>query len=133
MEVGPGHEPLFSRVVFGHLDIVTAGGGVELSSFGSVGFLLAVGDVELTGRCENMIIISAGSVHLKNDLDRSLVIAKGNITVEKVPVNDSRLISGGSVITKLKTLPRCEVAENEPNPLGYIRWSDTPKGEPTKK
>ncbi len=26
-----------------------------------------------------------------------------------------------------------EATENEPNPLGYIRWSDAPKVEPKKK
>lgn len=127
------NSPWLPNSFFGNLEIVTSGGPTRVFSFGNLFFILAAGDVDIIHSNSNAIVISGGNIHVKADANNSLLVAKNNITIENLPVHDLRLISGKSVIVNRKPLSRCEVTENEPNPLGYIRWSDVPKVEPKKK
>lgn len=63
-----------------------------------------------------------------------MIIARGSVIQTKrgFGVGGSHIIAGKKVILPGPNDDNL-VVENEPNPLGFIRWSDAPKVEPMKK
>ena len=98
--------------------------------------ILAGANVELDGVDERRlaVIVSGGDVSVKGNLQGALVIARGKISCSDGNVKRSRFISGKSV-TITSNQNANLITENEPNPLGFIRWADAPKdkAEPKKK
>ena len=94
--------------------------------------IFAGGNVELYGDGGACFIVSGGDVQIDSPVSNALVIARGNVTVAG-PISDSRIVSGKSVIRK--RTPNSIITENEPNPLGFIRWADAPteKAKPKAK
>jgi hypothetical protein len=90
--------------------------------------ILAGGSVEIGGFPFGCVVISGGDVSISTEsLLHSLVIARGKVTCGDVRMGYSRIISGKSVTYNKKMAGNCIITENEPNPLGFIRWSDAPK------
>jgi hypothetical protein len=86
--------------------------------------IFARGDVDIADCICNALIVSGGNVKIKTFAVKSLIIAKGSAEIESA--SESRIISGKSVTCK-ECRRASTITENEPNPLGYIRW-DAPKG-----
>jgi hypothetical protein len=99
--------------------------------------IFCAGGVELAGGDAAVLIVSAGDVVLDaKNIFNSLVIAKGGIIVKHHRIERTRLIAGKKVIIGdgAKNLDKSVlVSENDPNPLGFIRWSDPPKDKATPK
>jgi hypothetical protein len=93
--------------------------------------------VELSGGGYFVLVVSAGDVILNaNGLRNSLVIAKGNIIVKNHRIERSRLIAGKKVITDDADddLDKSVlISQNDLNPLGFIRWADSPKEKATPR
>ena len=66
-----------------------------------------------------------------------MVIARGKVTIIDGRIDgyaaSSRIVSGKSVIHDKKKSHDSIITENEPNPLGFIRWADAPKDKPAPK
>jgi hypothetical protein len=122
-------------------NVVVASGSVRLrpgrGPAGQVFAVLAGGDIELDGSFVGLLLVSGGNVNLKEStsLSKSVVIARGKVicTESDVILMDSRIISGKSVYNKKRPNRNCIITENEPNPLGYIRWSELQKEKPAPK
>jgi hypothetical protein len=77
------------------------------------------------------LIVSCGDVALDCGLANSLVIARGKVVCTG-ELAGNRIIAGKAVSTMME--PRkCIITENESNPLGYIRWTETAKEKTTPK
>lgn len=109
-----------NRFAFGGSVVVSAGTACLTESPPVV--ILAGGDIE-TWIHGNSLIVSAGNVKVKRGAIKSLIIAKGSVEVESA--FESRIISGKSV--NCKESRASAITENDPNPLGVIRWADAPK------
>jgi hypothetical protein len=84
-------------------------------------------------QCRDSIFVCGGDVKLEAPMSRCILIARGKITCRSTYVGECRLISGQS-ITIIGDRPKdCVITEKEPNPLGFIRWSDAPKGKSAPK
>jgi hypothetical protein len=81
------------------------------------------------------VIVSCGDITLDSpDLVGCLIIARGSIDLRKVKyLFGCRIIAGKSVTYDKDKATRSVIVENEPNPLGYIRWSDAPKDKAAPK
>ncbi len=99
--------------------------------------IFCAGRVELSGVAFGVLVVSAGDVVLDAEgLVHSLVIAKGNIIVKNHRIERTRLIAGKKVITDDADgdLPSsCLISQNDPNPLGFIRWADAAKDKAAPK
>jgi len=102
---------------------IVASGSVRMFAVGGIP-IFAGGNVNLSGEAGGCLIVSGGDVHIDSILSNSLVIARGNVTCTS-PMTDSRVFSGKSVFHK--RTQNCLISENDPNPLGFIRWADAPK------
>ncbi len=116
--------------------IIVAAGKVRLHAESSA-IIIAEGSVQLSGcRTLGLLLISGGDVELDGDLDNSLIIARGKITINGAnKISGCRIISGKTVALDPTTEQRAPnlITENDPNPLGYIRWSDPPKEKAAPK
>jgi hypothetical protein len=120
---------------FDHSPAIVATGAVRMSAWRSH-VIFAGGPVELRDGglgVADTVIVCGSDVTLTCDLANSLIIARGNVTCLDVEIKNCRIISGKSVVYTKKNATNCIITENEPNPLGYIRWSDTPKDKPSPK
>ncbi len=100
------------------------------------GIILSGKDIRISGgrRTSNRIVVSGGDVIMSGSIGNSLIIARGNI-VYQGPAFDffnNHVIAGKKVIIPGPNEDNL-IVENEPNPLGYIRWSDSPKVKPGEK
>jgi len=98
--------------------IIFAGGSIDLLDGAGEGI-------------NGILIFSCGDVTLNCVLGNSLVIARGKVTCNGV-VDRCRIICGGTFVS-MKDPNNCLISENDANPLGFIRWSDSPKAEQKKK
>jgi hypothetical protein len=78
------------------------------------------------------IIVCCADVTLDSCVvDNCLIIAKGSVDIRSDIRNSKgqtcRIIAGKSVTYDKEKIIRSIITENEPSPLGYIRWSDAPK------
>jgi hypothetical protein len=80
------------------------------------------------------IIISGGDVIIESSVCFCLIIARGSVIQTRVGAGaeSNHIIAGKKVILPGPNAGNL-VVEDEPNPLGFIRWSDVPKVEPKKK
>jgi hypothetical protein len=117
--------------------VFTASGSVKLrSSPESLFIILAGGSVEIGGdQLFQSVVISGGDVTISShSVVDSLVIARGQVTYTGARLGAGcRIISGKSVICDKKNAARCMITENDPNPLGFIRWTDPPKEKAKSK
>jgi hypothetical protein len=104
------------RVVTSDPHIIFAGGSVELEG----------------GEVNGALIVSSGDVTLKCDLGGSLVIAHGSVT-SIGGLEGNRIVSGKTVVHNAGRARNSIITENDSNPLGFIRWSDSPKEKFTPK
>jgi hypothetical protein len=105
------------RVFSGHRHVIFARGPVELSDAGD--------------GIRNSLIVSSADVILKCDIGNSLVVARGKVISDGY-LGASRVIAGKSVSTK-QPPDNCIISQNDPNPLGFIRWTDPPKEKAKSK
>jgi len=101
------------RIVGTGKHVIIAGQTVKLSG------------IEGYGAC---FIISAGDIVINEGIVDSLLIARGKVTCGATCENN-HIISGKSIVTAQEPV-NCILSENEANPLGFIRWSDSPKAKP---
>ncbi len=124
-----GGIPLFIRageiinLYHPHVSLVTAAGPVRVTGLGLT-VLFAAGPVEVHDVSES-IIVSGGDVKVSGQVRGSLIIARGSVTYRAM-LEDSRIVSGKSVVAygphfKLKNVI---VNENDPIPLGFVRFFD---------
>jgi hypothetical protein len=123
-------EPGKSPNAFSHFTVVAAAGRVQNVVAGPY-VIFAGGDVNCLGS-GNLLIVSGGDVTICDLTAPSLIIARGNVKSQGV-LAKARVITGKSVFLDKKKTADCIITENEPNPLGYIRWSDEPKAKPAPK
>jgi len=95
--------------------------------------ILANGDVEIgkgprLRMLQRVIIVSAGNVTIEGHMIICLVIAKGAVTAPKSTLTQTRIVAGKSitVFKESHTDLSNVIKENDPNPLGYVRWSAPP-------
>lgn len=113
---------------------VVANGTVRLRGMiGDYTTILAGKSVELHGDFGQSLIVSAGDVTLAVDMTNVLIIARGNVNLVGGKVSNSRVICGRSLVADRRFVRSCTITENEPNPLGYIRWADAPKEKAAPK
>ena len=94
---------------------------------------MAGGNVSSKDSLLRAIVVAGGDIELC-ETHKCLIIARGNVRVKRGGIGHSQIISGKSVIfERTKATSNDVIIENEPNPLGFIRWSDSPKVEPKKK
>ena len=89
---------------------------------------------------DRAIIVSGGDVVVKGNISNSLIIARGSVIQVKPGPGERRRpgcihnhIIAGKSVTVFGEEKYNRIVEDEPNPLGYIRWADAPKVEPMKK
>ena len=106
------------RVLGGGSHLIFAGQSVDV--LGNEGFV-------------HSIIVCGGDVTLNGPVGRSLVIARGSVTATGY-LEGNRIIAGKKIATAREPVD-CTITENEPNPLGFIRWADAPteKAKPKAK
>ncbi|MBI1830720.1 MAG: hypothetical protein HYR84_04630 [Planctomycetes bacterium] len=107
---------------------IIASGAVRIRG-GNLRVILAGGNVELDGTdITQCLIISGGDILLKTqDFAGAIVIARRNVKVaSECRFSHSRMIAGKAVAHSSKAVTNI-ITENEPNPLGFIRWEETPK------
>jgi hypothetical protein len=103
--------------------MIVASRAVRLRSMPVQSFLLARSSVTLSdGRA--LVVVAGGDVHVEFGLEGSLIIAGGEVRCGG-PLSNSRIISGKSVTYNKREAESCQITENEPNPLGFIRFVDT--------
>jgi hypothetical protein len=122
----------------------TASRGCVIIAGGSVDLTISPGTF-----LEGVFIVSGGDVTIQGEeLGDGLIIARGKVSINYLRGNgcitNSRIVSGKSVNYDRKRSAANDketsskasiISENDSNPLGFIRWSDPPKGksEPKKK
>jgi hypothetical protein len=98
--------------------------------------IFAGGRVSITGRdIEGMLVVSGGDVEIDCELYNSIIIARGKVHFTNTGcATGSRIVSGKavSILSENKSAVNL-ITENEPNPLGYIRWTDEAKDKKTPK
>jgi hypothetical protein len=115
-----------------------AAGAVHIIHVHEGSIVLAGGSVEFgdnkrgTGEPHSLVIVSGGDVKCHGPMSLSLVIARGEIDCHAYS-HESRFIAGKSVSFDEDRTVKCIVTENDPNPLGFIRWSDAPKEKAAPK
>ncbi len=93
--------------------------------------ILAEGSIDIKGESRNSIVVGAGDIKIV-DPSYCLVIARGTVSCAGIPAA-CRIIAGKSVIFEADRALECIISENDPNPLGFIRWSDAPKDKVAPK
>jgi hypothetical protein len=90
--------------------------------------VFARGPVSITGsRFGSAIVLSCDDIVLEAGLSNCLIIAKGSVDCQGYLTN-CRIIAGKAVIKgEHCRFTGCNVSVNDSNPLGFIRWSGTPK------
>jgi hypothetical protein len=105
--------------------IMVATGNVSIRRQHTGLILFARGNVEVDDYSnENAIAVSCGNIIWPADPSSCLLIAQGTITCGNVVV-DSHLVSGKSLLrlgNRKNVTEGSTITENEPNPLGFIRW-----------
>jgi hypothetical protein len=91
--------------------------------------IFAGGSVELNDLGDNYLVVSGGDVTLNRPVGLSLIIARGKVTAPGCQGN--HIIAGKSVTFTTERTPEIKnlIRENDPNPLGFIRWTDPPKAK----
>jgi hypothetical protein len=74
----------------------------------------------------SIVLTGADFTQHSGAMGNCLIIAKGCVDVRDVRIDGCRIIAGKSVTYDKGRTTRSIIVENEPNPLGYIRWSDAP-------
>ena len=106
---------------------VSSGSVVLASTINSVDVYCG-GDFTARAALENAVIFCGRDAILTGHYRYCLIVARGNITLHQADTEGTLLIAGKSVIAKGKGSTRgAIISENDPNPLGFIRWSDPPK------
>lgn len=111
--------------------VIVASGSVRTYDDVCAGFIFARGSVDMHNTLLRQVVVSDGDVVIHSTISDSLVIARGSVTLLRGGTSRCRIISGKSVTYKWGT--HNIITENEPNPLGYIRWSDAPKDKRDSK
>jgi len=108
----------------GCLAIITSGSVRGNPSVFGASVILSRGDFEISrgGSLSGSLVICAGDVTL-DAVFECLIIARGEVSCGVV--QGSRIISGKKV--DHDPAKNSIITENDPNPLGFIRWSDAPK------
>ncbi|MCI0376996.1 MAG: hypothetical protein L0215_05285 [Gemmataceae bacterium] len=90
--------------------------------------IFALGPVHLKdfGFITCTVIVSSSDVTIDDELVHSLIIAKGKVTCTK-GIYKSQIISGKAVIHDKRYVRDSMISEDEPNPLGYVRFSNVPE------
>ena len=104
------------RILPGHRHIIVADGSVVLQDSG--------------GPITDTLIVSCGDVTLHCGVANSLIIARGKV-ISTGELAGNRIISGKSVTRTSKS--ENIITENEPNPLGFIRWTEPSKEKASPK
>jgi hypothetical protein len=114
--------------------VVVSAGGVVLSAEDVGQVVFAGGNVTVSGSHVHMVLVSGGDVTFTKEgiLAGSLVIARGKVTCPS-RMSHCRIISGRSVDYDPERTFYATIKENEPNPLGFIRWSESAKSKRTTK
>jgi hypothetical protein len=114
---------------------IVAAGSVRMLGAGGMGsqLIFAGGGIELGGGPDvhSSIFVSGGDITLNCEMANCVVIARGKVTHAGL-CEANRIISGRSV-TRTSTDPKNLIVENEANPLGFIRWSETKKEKAAPK
>jgi hypothetical protein len=88
--------------------------------------IFADGSVRTAGTHE-AVVICDGDFIIQGTIDNSLIIARGDVIIDKPgEVLDSHIICSGktSVSKGVGVTLRSKVKENDPNPLGFIKYFD---------
>jgi hypothetical protein len=115
--------------------VVVSAQSVRLFAEQGTNVVFAGGSVEFAGSANGALIVSAGDVILEGiQFSNCLVIARGNVFCKgNGYLKSSYLISGKSVVSNKKHVRDCIVTENDPNPLGFVRWSERANEKATPK
>jgi hypothetical protein len=83
--------------------------------------ILARGDVAIRSLASRSLIVSCGDVVIEGNIGTSLVIARGTVTCNGL-IGNSRIVCEKFVAGKNAEFRNCVINENEPSPLGYVKW-----------
>lgn len=105
--------------------IVLAGDAVEMP-WVTRSVIVCDGDCRIKGNMVNSLVIARGNVVVEGRYaNNSVIVSGGNVVVEAGDATNSVIVSGGKVrFAKNTSVTRCVLREDEPNPLGMVRFFD---------
>ncbi len=107
------------------IGVITSSGPARIERF-AFGVIFAGGPVEVDGKGD-MLIVSDGDVTLRNGAFRSVIMARGTVRAEHVLTN-CLVVSGKTVVSPFVkpqyAYENCTIKQNEPFPLGFVRFFD---------
>jgi hypothetical protein len=94
--------------------------------------MLARGPVHIElAHVQSSIIVSAADVTINGIFADSVIIARGKIKVAGIMIR-CRVVSGCAIDNTTNVRTNI-VSQNDPNPLGFIRWAEPPKEKAKSK
>jgi hypothetical protein len=104
-------------------DLFVCSGAVQAQRI-HIAALFAGGPVEVQRQLTSSVVVCDGDITVRGLAGDCLIVARGKVTLQQPhEVGSCWIVSGKDIVMSKKTRPiQCVLSENDPRPLGFIRF-----------